>query len=155
MHFSFQANQLKSIGMKWNFPTISNDTLSYPQIWDFTFWVKICSTIIILPHPWKYLQTSTLKSYYIYELWGNLAQTLLVPTLKGFKITRFIFNKKIFETILTMLALINFKILEWNGTLPDNQVILTPTKKESTFDFGFKSVALPLFCHILGNIYQY
>ena len=99
--------------MKWNFPTISNDTISYPQRWNFTFWVKICSTTIILPHPWKYLQASTLKSYYIYQLCGDLAQTLLVPTLKGFKITRFISNNKIHETILTMLALTpSYKTME-------------------------------------------
>ena len=92
--------------MKWNFPTKSSYTNSYPQRWEFTFWVKICSTTIILPHPWKYLQTSTLKSYYIFKLCGDLAQTLLVTILKRFKIPRIIYNNKISKTILTMLALI-------------------------------------------------
>ena len=91
--------------MKWNFPTISNDTISYPQRWEFTFWVKICSTTIILPHPWKYLQTSTLKSYYIFKPCGDLAQTLLVTIIKGFKIPRIIYNNKKSQTILTMLTL--------------------------------------------------
>ena len=91
--------------MKWNFPTKSSYTNSYPQRFDFMFWVKMCSTTIILPHPWKYLQASTLKSYYKYQCWGNLPETLLVPTLKGFKVTRFISNNKIFESILTILAL--------------------------------------------------
>ena len=91
--------------MKWNFPTKSSYTNSYPQRLDFTLEVKICSTIIILSHPSKYLQTSILKSYYIFQLCENLAQTLLDATLKGFKIPRFISNNKISETILTILAL--------------------------------------------------
>ena len=91
--------------MKWNFPTKSSYTNSYPERWDFTFWVKINSTIIILPHPWKYLQTSTLKSYYIFKPCGDLAQTLLVTIIKGFKIPRIIYNNKKSETILTMLTL--------------------------------------------------
>ena len=91
--------------MKWNFPTKSSYTNSYPQRLDFTLEVKICSTIIILSHPSKYLQTSILKSYYIFQLCENLTQTLLDATLKGFKIPRFISNNKISEAILTILAL--------------------------------------------------
>ena len=91
--------------MKWNFPIKSSYTNSYPERFDFTFRVKICSTTIFLPHPWKYLWAATLKSYYMYQLCWNLGQTLLITALKAFGITRFIFNNKIFETILTMLAL--------------------------------------------------
>ena len=92
--------------MKWNFPTKSSYTNSQPQRFDFTYWVKISSTTIILRHSWKYLQASTLKSYYIFQLCEDLGQTLLVATLKGFKIPRFISNNKISDTILTILALI-------------------------------------------------
>ena len=105
LYFPLEPNQPKSIRMKWNFPTKSSYTNSYPQRLDFTLEVKICSTIIILSHPWKYLQTSILKSYYIFQLCENLAQTLLDATLKGFKIPRFISNNRISETILTILAL--------------------------------------------------
>ena len=108
--------------MKWNFPTKSSYTNSYPQRFDFMFWVKMCSTTIILPHPWKYLQASTLKSYYKYQCWGNLPETLLVPTLKGFKVTRFISNNKIFESILTILAL---TLSHKTKKLPKCQFILT------------------------------
>ena len=88
------------------FATKSSYTKSYPKRLDFIFWVKICSTTIILPHPWNYLQKSTLKSYYILQLSKDLTQTLLAAILKGFKIPRFISNKKISATILTILALI-------------------------------------------------
>ena len=54
-----------------NLHSKSSYTNSYPQRWDFTFWVKICSTTIILPHPWEYLQTSTLKI-----LWGPVSNPI-------------------------------------------------------------------------------
>ena len=76
--------------MKWNFPTKSSHTNSHPKRIDFTFKVKICSAILILCDPGKYLQTSVLKDYYIFQLSEDLAQTLLVAIFKGLNIPRFI-----------------------------------------------------------------
>ena len=105
--------------MKWNGTLPDNPGYTSAYLERENFWF---SDTIILPHPWKYLPTLTLKSHYIYKLCGDLAQTLLIVILKGFKKAWFIYDAKISETILTMLALnLSYKKMK----LPKFQVIVT------------------------------
>ena len=63
----------------------------------------------------------------MYQLCGDLAQTLIVAILKGSKIPQFIYDNKISETILTMLALtLSYKKIK----LSKFQVTVTWAKPE-------------------------
>ena len=85
--------------LEWlNFPAKSRYTNSYLESGNFTFWIKLCSTTIIISHPSKYLPTlKSLKSYNIFQLFGDLSQTLFDP--------RFINKNKISKTIFNMFTL--------------------------------------------------
>ena len=82
VHYSTQANHLKTIGMKLNFLTRSRMIKSYPERRHFKFWVKLCSTTIILSHHLKNLSSS----FYTFQLCQYLAQTLLAPIFNELKI---------------------------------------------------------------------